>query len=87
MEKMSKFYTPQKWENIYQIEVHIFHIIMQSFNIKEWKLLELQITQTRHHLISIWDRIRSSFHLVKWSRSGYAILVEGIMMKINISVK
>ena len=33
--------------------VHIFNdwtIIMQSLNIKEWKLLELQITQTRHPL-------------------------------------
>ena len=33
--------------------VHIFNvwtIIMQSLNVKEWKLLELQITQTRHHL-------------------------------------
>ena len=29
--------------------MHIFNrIIMQSFHIKEWKLLELQITQTRH---------------------------------------
>ena len=24
-------------------------VIMQSLNKKEWKLLELQITQTRHH--------------------------------------
>ena len=30
-------------------------IFMQSFYIKEWKLLELQITQTRHHL-SILNR-------------------------------
>ena len=31
--------------------VHIFNvwtIIMQSLNIKEWKLFELQITQTWH---------------------------------------
>ena len=97
LEKMSKFNTHQKWENIYQVctkwEVHIFNvwsIIMQSLNIhkldtilafwrekcstpiknkkkswnvhkiggahlqyvnsfnkKEWKLLELQFTQTR----------------------------------------
>ena len=36
-----------------KFEVHMFNIwtiIMQSLNIKEWKLLELQITQTRHHL-------------------------------------
>ena len=33
--------------------VHIFNvwtIIMLSMNIKEWKLLELQITQTTHPL-------------------------------------
>ena len=49
-------------------EVHIFNmwtIIMQSLNKKKWKLLELQITQTRHpksvadgrtllHLDSCW---------------------------------
>ena len=36
-----------------QKERHMFNvwtIIMQSFNIKELKLLELQITQTRNHL-------------------------------------
>ena len=34
-------------------KVHIFNvwtIIVQSLNIKEWILLELQITQTRHPL-------------------------------------
>ena len=34
-------------------KVHIFNlwtIIMQSLNIKEWKLFELQITQTWHPL-------------------------------------
>ena len=34
-------------------EVHIFKvwtIIMQSLNIKEWKMLELQITQTSNPL-------------------------------------
>ena len=48
---------PKKWENIYQMstkyEVHIFNVwitIMQSLNIKECKLLELKITQTRHPL-------------------------------------
>ena len=30
------------------------YLDMQSLNINEWKLLELQITQTRHHL-SILD--------------------------------
>ena len=38
-------------------QVHIFNvwtISMQSLNIKEWILLKLQITQTRHHL-SILD--------------------------------
>ena len=54
-EKMSKFNTHQKWQkyllNVQKTEVHIFNvwtIIMQSLNIKEWILLELQITQTRH---------------------------------------
>ena len=57
MEKMSKFNTLEYCKNIYQMctkkEVHIFYvwtIIMQSLNIKEWKLLELQITQTWHPL-------------------------------------
>ena len=39
--------------NVHKIEVHISNvwtIIMQSLNIKEWKLLELQIPQTRHPL-------------------------------------
>ena len=56
-DKMSKFNTRQKWENIYQMctkwEVHFFNvwtIIMLSLNIKKRKLFELQITQTRHHL-------------------------------------
>ena len=55
MKKMSKSNTRKKWENIYQMctkwKVHIFNVwtaIMQSLNKKEWKLLELQITQTRH---------------------------------------
>ena len=55
MEKMSKFNTRQKCEKIYEkctkSEVHIFDmctIIRQIFNKKEWKLLELQITQTWH---------------------------------------
>ena len=54
---MSKFNTPQKFEIIFQMctkyEVHIFNvwtIIMQILNIKEWKLFELQITQTWHPL-------------------------------------
>ena len=57
MEKMSKFNTLKNCENIYQMctkkKVHIFNvwtIIMQSLNIKEWKLFELQITQTWHPL-------------------------------------
>ena len=52
---MSNFNTRKKCENIYQMltkkEVHIFNvwtIIMQSLNLKEWKLFELQITQTWH---------------------------------------
>ena len=55
--KMSTFNTRKIWENIYQMctkwEVHIFNvwtIIMERLNIKEWKLLELQFTQTRHPL-------------------------------------
>ena len=43
--------------NVYKIgeEVHVFNvwtIIVQmlNINIKDWKLLELQITQTRHPL-------------------------------------
>ena len=57
MEKMSKFNTHQKWEKNCEMgtkyEVHIFNvwtIIVQSLNIKEWILLELQITQTWHPL-------------------------------------
>ena len=56
--KMFKFNTRKKWENIYQMctkwEVHIFNMwtaiimIMLSLNKKEWKLLELKITHTRH---------------------------------------
>ena len=55
--KKSKLNTRQKWENIFQmctrLEVHmtdVWTIIMQGLNIKKWKLLELQITQTRHNL-------------------------------------
>ena len=51
--KMSKFYSP-KIRNFYQVltkkEVHMFNVwtmIMQSLNIKEWKLFELHII---HHL-------------------------------------
>ena len=39
-------------------EVYMFNVwtmIMQSLNNKEWKLFELHITQTRHHL-SILNR-------------------------------
>ena len=55
---VSKFNTCEKCEKNYQMctkwEVHIFNvwtIIRQSLNIKKWKLLELQITQT-----SVGDR-------------------------------
>ena len=57
MEKMSKFNIPKNKKylsNLHKKERHMFNvwtIIMQSLNIKEWKLLELQqITQTRNHL-------------------------------------
>ena len=53
--KMSKFNTHKNEK--YLLKVHIFNvwkIIMQSLNKKEWILLELQITQTRHPL-SILD--------------------------------
>ena len=61
---MSKFNTRQIWENINQIGtiwgggvliINAWTISMQSLIIKEWKLLELQSTQTRHHL-SILDQ-------------------------------
>ena len=39
---------------------NVWTIIMQSLNIKEWKLLELQITQTRNHL-SISNEKMSKF--------------------------
>ena len=42
--------------NVHKIgDAHVWTIIMQSLNIKERKLLELQSTQTRHHL-SIFGR-------------------------------
>ena len=57
MEKMSKFKTPknekQSMKYVQNTMVHIFNvwsITMQSLNKKEWKLSELQITQTRHPL-------------------------------------
>ena len=40
--------------------VHIFNvwtIAMQSLNLKEWKLSELQITQTRHHLSILEENV------------------------------
>ena len=58
MEKMPKFNTKneKKTWNVHKIgsahlQAYIFNmwtIIMQSLNKKEWILLELQITQTRH---------------------------------------
>ena len=60
--------TALKCENIYQIctqkEVHIFNlwtIIIQNLNVKEQKLLKLQITQTRHTK-SISDGKMSKFN-------------------------
>ena len=44
--KMRKY----SW-NVHKMKVRVFNmstIIMQSLNKKEWKLLQLQITQTRH---------------------------------------
>ena len=38
---------------------------MQSLNIKEWKLFELQITQTLHHL-RIPDGKKSKFNTCKY---------------------
>ena len=35
--------------NVHKIVgAHLQYVILQSLNIKEWKLLELKITQTRH---------------------------------------
>ena len=54
--KMSKFNSPKIRKclsDLHKKERHMFNvwtIIMQSLDIKEWKLLELQITQTRNHL-------------------------------------
>ena len=52
--KMSKFKTPKNEKKNHEMytkeEVHSFNVwttIMQSLNIKEWKLFKLQITQTR----------------------------------------
>ena len=50
--------------NLHKKERHMFNvwtIIMQSLNIKEWKLLELQIIQTRNHL-SISNKKMSKFN-------------------------
>ena len=61
--KMFKFNTSKKWEKIYEKctkwKVHIFNmwaIIRQSLNKKEWKLLELQITQTWYPKVFRMDR-------------------------------
>ena len=46
------------------LPVHTFNvwtIIMQSLNIKEWNLFELEITQTRHPL-GILDEKMSKFN-------------------------
>ena len=52
---MSKLNTPQKWENIHEMCTKIGGPHLQcvnkhyaKFEYKEWKLLPLQITQTRH---------------------------------------
>ena len=56
MEKMSKFNSPKNKKMLIKFAkkerhmLNVWTIIMQSLNIKEWKLLELQITQTRNHL-------------------------------------
>ena len=42
--------TFMKYAQKYGTQVqYVWTITMQSWNIKEWKLLELQIIQTRHH--------------------------------------
>ena len=49
-------------------------IIIQSLNIKEWKLLELQITQTRHPLsISDGKKCLSStaLKIIKYLLNGH----------------
>ena len=43
---------------------NVWLIVMQSLNIKEWKLLELQITQTRHPL-SILKKKMTKFKIPK----------------------
>ena len=57
--------------NLHKKDRHMFNIwtiIMQSLNIKEWKLFELQITQTRNHL-SISNEKMSKFKAPqKWKK-------------------
>ena len=65
-------------------EVHIFNvqtIAMQSFNIKEWKLLELQITQTRHTL-SISDGKMPKFNAhKKWENISNVHKMKGAYLQ------
>ena len=47
--EMSLIKTQKKKKSIMNVhKIYVWTIIMQSLNIKEWKLLEVQITQTRH---------------------------------------
>ena len=56
---MSKFKIPKNDEMCTKYNVHIWNvstIITQSLIIEEWKLLELQITQTRQPLSILDDK-------------------------------
>ena len=62
------------------LEVHMFNvwiINMQSLNIKEWKLFELQITQTRHPLIILQKKM-SNFKTPKMKKNPWNVYkIEG----------
>ena len=45
---------------------------MQCFNIKEWKLLELQIIQTRHPLSNLQKKCLSS-RPPKWIKNSWNV--------------
>ena len=55
-------------------------IIMQSLNKKEWKLLELQITQTRHPK-SVADRQTDGWTLLQLDTSWVLTMLEKVAKK------
>ena len=69
---MSKFKTPQKWKkkswHVHKIGGEHFKCVNNhhaKLNIKEWILLELKITQTRHRLSILEGKKRLSSKPVK----------------------